>query len=305
MKSNVRHIIFCFVLTIIPFLVNAQELRCNIQLVTTQIQGSNKSVTEALQTALYEFVNTRVWTNNAYTTEERIECNMMLNITSMTGNEFNGTLQVQSRRPVFNSVYNTTMINFQDKDLKFTYVEGEPLEFSDVTFQSNLTSVIAFYVYIILGLDYDSFSLNAGTPYFQKAETVVTNAQKTSEKGWRAYEGSYRNRYWLVQNLLDDRYRGVREFTYKYHRLGLDRMSDRPNEARSDIADYLKLLQDVYRRKPDPYLFLLQIVYDAKSNEWVDLFSNSPSEEKTRVVKILKEIDPSNISKYDKILNSK
>jgi hypothetical protein len=228
---------------------------------------------------------------------------MLLNITGLTGNEFTGSIQIQSRRPVFNSVYNTTLINFQDKDLKFTYVEGEPLEFSEVAYQSNLTSIIAFYVYIILGMDYDSFSLNGGTPYFQKAETVVTNAQKSSEKGWRAYDGSSgnRNRYWLVQNILDDRYRNIREFTYKYHRLGLDRMSERPNEARSDIADYLKLIQDVYRRKPDPYMFLLQFIFDAKSSEWLELFSNSPAEEKTRVVKILKEIDPSNISKYDKL----
>ncbi len=301
MTMNVRHIVCGCLFALMITGAQGQELRCNVQLVTTQIQGSNRSVTEALQTALYEFANARTWTNNVFTTEERIECNMMFNITGMVGNEFTGTLQVQSRRPVFNSVYNTTLINFQDKDIKFNYVEGEPLEFSDVAFQSNLTSIIAFYVYIILGMDYDSFSLNGGTQYFQKAETVVTNAQQSNEKGWKAYEGSYRNRYWLVQNLLDDRYRGVREFTYKYHRLGLDRMSDRPNEARNDISDYLKLLQDVYRRKPDPYLFLLQIVFDAKSNEFVDIFNNSPPEEKTRVVKILKEIDPANISKYDKI----
>ncbi len=299
-KRIIRRVFCCF-FAIFTVIANGQELRCNIQLVTTQIQGSNRSVTEALQTALYEFVNTRVWTNNVFTTEERIECNIMLNITGLTGNEFTGTLQVQSRRPVFNSVYNTTLINFQDKDLKFNYVEGEPLDFSDVAFTSNLTSIIAFYVYIILGMDYDSFSQNGGTPYFQKAETIVTNAQKSSERGWKAYEGNFRNRYWLVQNLLDDRYRGVREFTYKYHRLGLDRMSERPNEARADIADYLKLLQDVYRRKPDPYLFLLQIIFDAKSNEWVEIFNKSTPDEKTRVVKILKEIDPSNISKYDKI----
>jgi hypothetical protein len=281
--------------------VNAQELRCNISLNTTQVQGSNRSITEALQTALYEFVNMRVWTNHVYTTEERIECNMMLNITSLAGSEFSGTISVQSRRPVYNSGYSTTLINFQDRELKFTYVEGQPLEFSDVAHLSNLTSIIAFYVYIILGLDYDSFSLNGGTPYFQKAETIVTNAQQSSERGWKAYEGNYRNRYWLVQNLLDDRYRGVREFTYKYYRLGLDRMSSRPNEARTDMADYLKLLQDVYRRKPDPYLFLLQIVFDAKSSEWIDIFSNGTPDEKTRVVRLLKEIDAPNISKYDKI----
>jgi len=298
-KSKIKNL--CCLFLFITASVGAQELRCNISLVTTQIQGSNRSVTEALQTALYEFVNSRVWTNHVFTTEERIECTMMLNITSLVGNEFSGTITVQSRRPVFNSVYPTTLLNFQDKDLKFNYVEGQPLEFSDVAHLSNLTSIIAFYVYIILGLDYDSFSPNGGTPFFQKAETIVTNAQQSSERGWKAYESNYRNRYWLIQNLLDDRYRGVREFTYKYYRMGLDRMSSRPNEARADIAENLKLLQDVYRRKPDPYLFLLQIVFDVKSNEWVDMFSNASPDEKTRIVRLLKEIDPSNISKYDKI----
>jgi len=298
--KSIKNFLCCLFL-LIAVSSSAQELRCNISLNTQQVQGSNLSVTEALRTALYEFVNQRVWTNHVFTTEERIECTMMLNITSLSGSEFSGTITVQSRRPVFNSTYPTTLINFQDRDLRFTYVEGQPLEFSDVAHLSNLTSILAFYIYIILGLDYDSFSPNGGTPFFQKAETIVTNAQQSSERGWKAYEGNYRNRYWLVQNLLDDRYRSVREFTYNYYRLGLDRMSSRPNEARTDITEYLKLLQDVYRRKPDPYLFLLQIVFDAKSDEWVNMFSNATPDEKTRVVRLLKEIDPPNISKYDKI----
>ena len=296
----IKNLIFCLFL-LISISVGAQELRCNISLVTTQIQGSNRSITDALQTALYEFVNNRVWTNHVYTQEERIECTMMLNIQSLVGSEFSGTIQVQARRPVHNSSYSTQLFNFMDRDLKFNYVEGQPLEFSDVAHLSNLTSILAYYVYIILGLDYDSFSLNGGTPFFQRAETIVTNAQQSSERGWKAYEGNFRNRYWLVQNILDDRYRNVREFSYKYYRLGLDRMSSRPNEARTDIIDYLNLLQEVYRRKPDPYLFFLQIVIDVNSAEWIEIFNNATPDEKTRVVRLLKEIDPPNISKYDKI----
>jgi hypothetical protein len=194
----------------------AQELRCNVQLVTTQVQGSNKSVTDALQTALFEFVNQRAWTNNTFAPEERIECTMMLNITSLTGSTFAGSIQVQSRRPVYNSGYSTTVLNYKDDNLRFTYVEGDPLDFSETAYHSNLTSIIAFYAYLIIGLDYDTFSPSGGTPYFRKAETVVTNAQQSGEKGWRANEGSnsYRNRYWLVHNLLDDRYRSIREFNY-------------------------------------------------------------------------------------------
>ncbi|MDR2848534.1 MAG: DUF4835 family protein [Bacteroidales bacterium] len=303
MKISLRIYGLIFFAGIGLFSANAQELRCNVQLVTTQIQGSNKSVTDALQTALFEFVNSRAWTNNSFSTEERIECNMMLNITSLVGSTFSGSIQVQSRRPVFNSAYSTSVFNFKDDNLKFTYVEGGPLEFSETEFHSNLTSIIAFYVYIILGMDYDSFSLNGGTPYYRKAETIVTNAQQSGEKGWRANEGSNsnKNRYWIAHNFLDDRYRGVREFMYKYYRLGLDKMSSKPNEVRRDIADYLKLLQEVYRRKPDPYMLLLQITFDAKSNEFMEIFGNSSAEEKSRVVKILKEIDPSNIGRYDNI----
>ena len=292
---------FCFLFLLFAASVSAQELRCNITLNTTQVQGSNRSVIDALQTALHEFVNTRVWTNNVFAPEERIESNMMLNITSIVGNEFTGTLTVQSRRPVFNSGYTTTMINFQDRDIRFTYIEGQPLEFSEVAFTSNLTSIIAYYVYIIIGLDFDSFSLLGGTPYFRMAETIVTNAQQSGERGWRPNEGNFRNRYWLVQNLLDERYRPVREFSYRYYRLGLDRMSSRPNEARSDIADYLVLLQNVHRRQPDPYMFLLQTVIDAKSAEWIDIFMGGTPEERTRVVRLLREIDPPNVARYDRI----
>jgi hypothetical protein len=226
---------------------------------------------------------------------------MMLNITSLTGSEFTGTLTVQSRRPVFNSGYSSTVINFQDRDLRFTYVQGQPLEFNELSYTSNLTSIIAFYVYVIIGMDYDTFSLFGGTPYFRIAETIINNAQPSGERGWRGTEGNYRNRYWLVQNLLDDRYRPVREFSYRYYRLGLDRMTSRLNEARADITENMVLLQNVYRRKPDPHMPLLQTVIDAKSAEWVDLFNGATADEKTRVVRLLKEIDPPNSARYDRI----
>ena len=292
---------YCFLFLLISASANAQELRANISLNTQQIQGSNRSVTDALQTALHEFVNTRVWTNAVFTPQERIECNMMFNITSLVGNEFSGTLSVQSRRPVFNSSYTTNMFNFVDSDLRFTYVEGQPLEFSDIAYTSNLTSLVAFYVYIIIGLDFDSFSPFGGTPFFQQAEATVINAQQSPERGWKAHEGNYRNRYWLIQNLLDSRYRGVREFVYRYNRLGLDRMSSRPNEARADIADYFRLLQEVHRRRPDQHMFLLQVLFNAKAEEWVNIFTNGTPDEKTRVTRLLKEIDPPNIARYDRI----
>lgn len=280
----------------------AQELRCSISVSSVQVQGSNRTIYETLQQALNEFVNQRTWTSHVYQTEERIECSMFINISKESGNEFTATLQVQSQRPVFNSSYKTTLINFLDQNFQFSYVENEPLLYSETSFTSNLTSVIAYYVYIILGLDYDSYSLYGGTEYLRKAEQVVSLAQSAREKGWKAYEGTGRNRYWLAQNLNDDRYRKIREFNYKYHRLGLDRLSSELIQARADMATALTLVQSTYRAKPDQYMYLLQFLYEAKSEEWVHIFESSMvAEEKTRVARILKEMDPSNASKYSAI----
>jgi hypothetical protein len=283
-------------------LVSGQELRCNVQIVSEQVQGTNKRVFETLQTALYEFMNNRNWTNNVFSNEERIECNILINVQSYSGTDFTGTMQVQARRPVYGTSYNTVLFNYLDQNIQFSYAEYEPLDFSETSFRSNLTSLMAYYAYIILGLDYDSFSLKGGTENFRKAEAVVNNAQNATEKGWKPFDGSNnKNRYWLIQNLLDEKYSPVRDFIYKYHRLGLDKMAENANEGRDEIAEDLKLLQQVYRAKPDPYMFLLQIINDAKSDEWVNIFSESLPEEKTRVVKILKEIDAPNSNKYQKI----
>jgi len=299
-----RRIVILVLLILTPFLLRSQELRCNIQLVTQQIQGTNKQIFQTLQTAMYEFMNNRNWTNHVYEYNERIECTILINLTEQLGaDEFKGTIHIQSSRPAYNSTYNTTMFNFQDNDFRFRYLEFEPLEFNEQTHLSNLTSVLAFYAYIIIGLDYDSFSPEGGTPYFQKAEAIVNNAQNVVEPGWKPYDGARnRNRYWLIKNMLDGEYRQIRQFFYRYHRLGLDLMDSKVNEGRAEIAESIRLLQDVYRRKPDPYLFLLQLVFDVKADEFVNIFSESFPEEKRRVVTILREIDPANTAKYEKIM---
>jgi len=182
-------------------------------------------------------------------------------------------------------------------------MEFDVLEFTETTHQNNLTSILAFYAYMILGYDYDSFSRFGGTEYFRKAQQIVNNAQGATEPGWRAYEGSNRrNRYWMVENALNEKYRPVREVYYRYHRQGLDRMSDKLMEGRAEIAESLVELQRVHRDKPDPYLFFLQLFFDAKSDEMVRLFSESFPAEKTRVVNLLTEIDNANASKYNRIL---
>lgn len=293
--------IFLFIL--IPLLSFQQELRCNIQINSQKIQGTNRQVFQTLQTAAYEFMNNTSWTNHLYGQDERIECNMMITINEQIGSdEFRGSIQIQSRRPIFGTSYNTTMLNIVDNNMNFRYVEFDQLVFSDSRYTSNLTSVLAYYAYIILGFDYDSYSYLGGTEYFQRAETIVNNAQNAIERGWKAYEGNRKNRYWLAENLLNSKYRPLREVYYKYHRVGLDRMSDKLVEGRTEIAETLISIQRVYREKPDPHMYYLQVFFDAKSEELVNIFSESFPAEKTRVLNILTEVDSPNSSKYNRIM---
>jgi hypothetical protein len=295
-------ILFIFSFIIVGLSLYSQELNCRIQVVSQQIQTSNTHIFESMQKDLHEFMNNHKWTDHIYTYDERIECTILINLTEqISADQYKGTLQIQSIRPVFNSNYNSVMLNLKDNDIQFNYVEFQSLDFNENTFTSNLTSLLAYYAYVIIGFDYDTFSLMGGTPYFQKAEKIVQNAQNAQEKGWKSYE-SQKNRYWLVENLLNSKYSPVREFIYKYHRLGLDVMPDKQSDGRQQISDALLLLQKVYRDKPSPFMMLLQVIFDAKSDEFVQLFSESPIDEKARIVAVLKEIDPSNANKYQRIL---
>lgn len=277
---------------------------CNVQVLTQQIQGTNKQVFQTLQTSIYEFMNNTSWTNHVFETDERIECTMLFNIREQVSvDEFKGTLQIQSRRPVFNSSFNSVVLNYVDNDIQFKYVEFQPLEFSETSHLSNLTSILAFYAYVIIGMDYDTYSFEGGTPFFEVAEKIVNNAQNTPERGWRAMESTSRkNRYWLINNILNEDFSLLREFVYKYHRLGLDIMHEKTNEARASISEYLRLLQQISREKPDPFMYYLQVVLDAKTDELVNIFKESFQEEKTRVYALLNEIDPSHGNKYEQIM---
>ena len=287
----------------LPATLSAQELNCNVQVSAQKIQGSNRQVFENMQRDIYEFMNNTVWTNTVFSYSERIECNFLITINDqISADEFSGTIQIQLKRPVFNTTYNSTMLNFIDNSFRFRYVEFQPLEFDPTTHRSSLVSVLAYYAYLVLGFDFDSFSLMGGTEYFQMAEKIVTNAQNAPETGWKPYDGSRnRNRYWLVKNILDKEYEGVRRFVYDYSRNGLDRLESRTPEARASMVESLRYLQDVYRSKPDPFMYLVQIVIDARSEELINIFSESFPEEKSRVVEILTEIDPSRKTNYQKI----
>ena len=277
-----------------------------MQVVSQQIQGSNKQVFQTLQNAIYEFMNNRVWTNHVYTMEERIECNMMINITEqLSADDFKGTMTIQVSRPVFNTNYYTTILNFKDNNIRFRYVEFSPLEFDLTSNISNLTSILAFYAYYILGLDYDTFSLMGGSQYFINAEQIVLNAQNAAERGWKPMDDiAHKNRYWLVKDMIDTDYEPVRVFNYNYHRLGLDVMDEQVVEGRAAITSSLELLQQVYRKKPDPYMYLLRLVFDAKVDEIVNVYTESYPEERNRAYDILTEVDKPNANKYKAILES-
>ena len=299
-----------FFLTILVLgggVVNAQELNCNVQVSAQKIQGSNRQVFESMQRDIYEFMNNSIWTNHVFSYAERIDCNILITITEQfSADEFSGTIQIQLRRPIFNSTYNSTVLNFMDNNFRFRYVEFSPLEFDPNSYRSSLVSVLAYYAYIFLGFDYDSFSPLGGTQYFQIAEKIVNNAQNASEPGWKPYDGSRnKNRYWLVKNALDQQYEGVRRFIYEYNILGMDKMESRTGEARISILESLKLVQEVFRARPDPYMYLLQIIMESKADELVSIFADAFPEEKSRVVQILTEIDPGNKTKYEKITAAK
>jgi hypothetical protein len=291
------------ILLCIPGFAKSQELNCNVQVSAQMIQGSNREIFVNMQRDIYEFINNTVWTNHVFSYAERIDCNMLINLTEqLSGDDFKGTIQIQLRRPAFNTTYNSTMLNFVDNNFQFKYVEFQTIEFDPSTHRANLISVLAYYVYIILGIDYDSYSLLGGTEFFQMAEKIVTNAQNAPESGWKPYDGSRnRNRYWLVKNILDKEYEGIRAFLYEYNINGLDRLESRVSEARNSMAESLKLIQDVFRKKPDPFMYFLQIIIDAKSEEIINIFLGAFPEERSRVVQIMTEIDPANKSKYEKI----
>lgn len=295
-KVELKPVLFAVIALFSLTYVQAQELRCNVSVVAPSVQGTNRKVFESLQTALNEFMNNQRWTDKVYSAEERIECNFMLNIKEMISiDEFKGTLQVQARRPVYNASYNTVLFNFQDQNLHFKYVEFEPLVFNPSNFDSNLIGMMAFYAYIVIGLDEDSFAQMGGTSSFQKAEQIVNRAQNARESGWKSFENQ-RNRYWLVENMLDEYHKPLRECMYRYHRLGLDRLAEKIETGRDETAKALELLRKVHRQKPGA--FLLQVFFNAKADEVVNLFSESFGVEKSNIYNLLTEIDPSNLDKY-------
>jgi hypothetical protein len=281
------------------FMAHAQELLCNVSVSSSQVQTSDRKVFQTMRTEIYDFINNKIWTSTKIENEERIECTIRINITRKISNdEYEGSIQIQSTRPVFGTSYKSTLFNYLDNKFRFKYLEYQSLEFSDATHMSNLTSVLAFYVNIILGLDFATFSEEGGNEYFNIAQRIVTNAQNAPEPGWKAFE-SDKNRYWLVHDLMDQRYSDFHTVMYRYHREGLDKLGEESEDARFEITEALESLKSIYRENSSA--FLLQLFFDAKSDEIVNIYSGAFPNEQARIIKTLLEIDPSHSTKYESI----
>lgn len=291
-------IIFFLSVLITPFF--SQELNCQVSVVSPQIQGTTeKQVFDQVQKAIFEFMNNTRWTKDNFTTPERIDCSILINVTQkLNVDEYKATIQIQSRRPVYKSSYFAPVVNYIDENFVFKFQQFQQLEFNLNTYSNNLTSVLAYYAYIIIANDYDTFSNLGGTEYYQKAQTIVSNAQSSSETGWKSFE-SNKNRYWIVENALQPVFQPIRECSYKYHRLGLDIMNEKAPEGRSVILKSTDLLLGVYKNRPAS--FIMELFFNAKADEIVNIFSKGFPEEKAKIVETLTTVDPANSTKYFKI----
>jgi hypothetical protein len=283
---------------------HAQELQANVAVVANRLPSTvDKKQFQTLQSALYNFLNGRQWSNETFKSNEKIICNFLINIASSSDNNtYSATLTIQAGRPVFNTSYQSPIINFQDESFTFRYVEFQNLDFNDnrvsgtEPYSANLTAELAYYVYMILGLDFDSFSLRGGDPYFQKALNIVDNAPDGSNiNGWKPFDG-IRNRYWLVENLTNSKYNLVHDAYYNYFRLGLDQLYDKDADARTAILNALNMLNTVNSENPN--LMIMQFFFQGKANELDHIFQKSPPDEKARALDLLTKLDVSNVNKY-------
>ena len=277
----------------------AQELNCLVIVNADQIQNTNSQVYNTLQNAITEYINNTKWTNNTYKPQEKINCAITLNILEQpSSNEFKGNMTVQASRPVYNSTYQSPILNYKDDNLSFTYNEYQPLIYNANSFDSNLVSILTFYAYTILGMDADTFSLKGGEQYFKQAENVVNQAQQGGYSGWNRIDGN-NTRYQLNENILSPVYEDFRQIMYTYHIKGLDLMSDNKKEAKKNIADALMKLQNIYNRRANAYL--LRVFMDTKSDEIVDIFADGPRISTTNLKEILLRIYPTFNEKWEKI----
>lgn len=300
---------YCFLLllSLFSYTLQAQELRANVTVNASQVGAStDKKMFTTLQNSLKEFLNGRRWSDDVYAPSERVECNFLLNVTGDLGsNEFKATLTIQAARPVYNSGYVSSLLNIQDPNVVFRYVEFQPLDFSDTRVTgndplvSNLTAVLAYYTYVILGLDADSFAPRGGDDFYKKAQNIVNNAPDGKDiSGWKPFEGT-RNRYWLQDNLLNVKFARFHDAMYQYHRQGLDLMYDDVTKGRGGVMNSLNMLFAIYQDVPNS--MLMSVFFTSKGDELLKIYSKAPPQEKSRAVQLLAQMDVTNAVKYQQL----
>ena len=296
------HRIALLIFTILISLISVgQELNCTVQVNAEQVETSERQVFQDMETTFSQFMSTRKWTNDDFLAQERINCNLIITINSMPSiGSFQATVQVQSARPIYNSNYESILLNFADREWDFEYVQSQPIEFTENSYLNNLSSLLAFYAYIIIGMDYDSFGELDGSEYFIQAQKIVDNAQPANRSGWSSF-GNTRNRFWLAENFNNKQFESLRKGMYRYHRIALDQFGEKPNEARAEI---LEILRDIKKTKDLFQNSILIISFlDAKGDELVNIFSDGTLPQKRESFELLSKMDPTQTDRYKKILN--
>ncbi len=301
MFIRITHVTILLVL-VLTVSSRAQELNCTITINSTQITTSDRGIFRDMKTAFEQFMNSRKWSTDSYKSYEKINCNILITITKMPAiGNFSASVQIQAARPVFNTNYSSLIFNFADRDWEFEYIESLPLEFNDNNYTTNLTSMLALYAYLIIGVDYDTYSELGGTPYFQKALVVVNNAQQANRPGWQPLN-SNRSRYWIVENYNNGQMVDMRKAMYAYHRQGLDTFDKDPDKSREVI---LKGLRDVKKvRDINPTSIMVVSFFDAKSKELANIFSSGSIQIRREAYDIITAIDPSNRASYEKMIQN-
>lgn len=279
---------------------SAQELNCQVEVNSDQVQGTNKSVFETLQAAITEYMNTNIFTNAQYAPNEKIDCRLFFTIKEVNDQTYSGDLQVQMTRPVYNASYTTTVLNFKDQKLEFNYQENEPLTFTTQSMESQLTAILNFYAYLFLALDSDTFAPNGGEPYYEVLKNIVQMAQSSGETGWRQFEDT-KNRSAVLSAYTDPATSSLRQLLYTYHRRGLDEMATSPDKGRANITESLNALKTVYQASP--MSVGLSMFRDAKLDELVNVYSKAPAEERAKVYDLLQPLYPTDEDRLLKIKN--
>ncbi len=275
-----------------------QELKCEVEVNSKQVEGTNKSVFDALKESISTYMNETKFSNAQFSPNEKIECRIFLTVAEQNDDRIKGELQLQLSRPVYNSTYTTTLFNFRDTKVEFDYREGDPLVYNENSVDSNLTAILDFYAYLFLALDFDSFSPHGGQSFYDKAASVVQMAQSIGEVGWRTFEDT-KNRSAVLNSYTDSNTSGIRNLLYDYHRKGLDEMVTSPDKGRAVITESLKELQKV--ASSAPMSVGLSLFRDSKLDELVNIYSKAPSTERETAYDILQPIYPTESVRLDKI----